>query len=796
MPWVSAWERTPILAVLGACSEKTKRCVWGVVWPVSQRFLDTNHRYTPANPQNSDLKQPSKLHHSFSRYKLLGLVMSLTLAPFAFAEPPPEQPRIGLVLGGGGARGAAHIGVLKVLEDLHVPVHCIAGTSMGAIVGGLYASGMSPAEIEEVVRTADWADLLKDRPDRRLIPFRNKVDDLTYLSRFEIGFNRGSPQLPRGFVAGQKFGFLLQKLALPAVGAETFDELQIPFRAIATDIASGERVVIDRGDLAQAIRASMSVPGVFTPVKLDGRLLVDGGLVANLPVDVVRAMGADVVIAIDVGSSQPVDPESLASAAQVFDRMVGVMIQANVEHQAPDADIFIQPDLGELGSGQFQRAAEGIPLGEKAAREIESVLSSFAIEPDQFAEYVQSIRTSREPLPGFITSVEVTDGSSADPRLLLDRIRVRPGDPFDLEQIYEDADRLYRLGDYELVAFHLVREGDGYGLRFTADEKSWGPNILRFGFGLKSDLGGESGFGLLTTYRMMRLNRLRGELKLSLAIGEQPGLAAELYQPLTWRSRWFVSPTVDVRRAERTYRSPEGGLVGVLKADIGELRLDLGRSFGRWGEARIGLIAGRADADLDFGLAGRVTETIDRNGLRFDLILDQLESVSFPTAGWLVRTTYTGSRESFGSTLDGDQLTLGATGVKTWSRFTIQGVLQLASGLGSNGTTFDGLDLGGFLRLSGYPVDSISGPYGGLGLLNCYYRLTDKPLGLDLAFFVGGTLETGNAWFTADDVDTGDLRRSASIYAGVDLGAGPAYLAYGRGDEGNSTWYLFIGRSF
>ena len=271
-------------------------------------------------------------YHGTTVVKRALLPCLLAASTVGVAAETADRARVGLVLSGGGALGSAHIGVLKVLEELRVPVDCVAGTSIGAIVGGIYAAGYTPQEIEDVMLAIRWSDLLDDRPDRRRVPYRRKQDDLTFLTRLEVGFNHGRFQLPSALVEGQKLNFLLQALTIHTVGLDSFDDLPVPFRAIATDLETGDEVVLDRGDLAHAIRASMAVPGVFSPVEIGGRLLVDGGLVNNLPVDQGRAMGADVVIAVDVG-----DPlrtrKRLVSLADVTRQVLRMVVVRSVTRQ-------------------------------------------------------------------------------------------------------------------------------------------------------------------------------------------------------------------------------------------------------------------------------------------------------------------------------------------------------------------------------------------------------------------------------------------------------------------------------
>src|SRR5437867_9409144 len=316
---------------------------------------------------------------------------TLESAALSAAVPGVTRARFGLALSGGGARGLAHIGVLKVLEELHVPIDVIAGTSMGAIVGGLYASGMSPDEIAQEMDRVDWAALFDDRPARPDLPYRRKQDDSNAFIDLELGLKSGRILLPRGLIAGQKVGFLFKSLTARAAFIDDFDRLPIPFRAVATDLANGSMVVLSRGDLADALRASMSLPGTLAPAEIDGHHLVDGGLVRNLPVDVARDAGADIVIAVDV--TTPFDPvESLKTVADVTRQVADMLTQDNVTEQTLRADLLIRPDLGAVSASNFAAGAEALRRGEEATRAQAGVLSRYSLPPDEYEARLREVR--------------------------------------------------------------------------------------------------------------------------------------------------------------------------------------------------------------------------------------------------------------------------------------------------------------------------------------------------------------------------------------------------------------------
>ena len=293
---------------------------------------------------------------------------------------PPSSPRIGLALSGGGARGLAHVGVLKVLEEMRVPVHCVTGTSMGAVVGGTYAAGRTPQEMEKEVSAADWDTIFRDAPPRKEIAVRRKVDDYLTLFKPEFGVKDGLA-LPKGVIAGVSIETFFRKLSTPAFGIGDFNKLPIPFRAMATDIETGDSVVLSKGSLAQAMRASMSVPGAIAPVEIDGHLLVDGGIANNLPIDEARRLCGDVIIAVNI-STPPLKRDEITSALSVTTQLINFLGKQTVDQQIKSLgpnDVLIAPDLGDISAGSFERSKDAIRIGEEATAG--PCKQAFALQP-------------------------------------------------------------------------------------------------------------------------------------------------------------------------------------------------------------------------------------------------------------------------------------------------------------------------------------------------------------------------------------------------------------------------------
>jgi len=348
-----------------------------------------------------------------------------------------ERPKIGLVLSGGGARGAAHIGVLEVLEEMHIPIDCIVGTSMGSIVGGLYASGMSPAEINEALATIDWEDAFNDNIPREDRSFRRKRDDDLYLIKHKPGIgDDGKIKLPTGFLQGQKIDLIFKELTLPVSDIKNFDQLNIPFRAVATDITTGEMVVLSSGDLAKSMRASMSIPSIFAPMEMDGRLLVDGGVSNNLPVDVARDMGAEIVIVVDI--STPLKKrEELTSALSITAQLTGILTRRNTEAQIATLsgkDILIVPDLGDISSSDFNESGKAIPEGKAAAEQHREQLAGLAISQADYANLVLAQPERKTTLP-VIEFVKLNNQSRVSDEVIMARLHVKTGEPRDVQAL-------------------------------------------------------------------------------------------------------------------------------------------------------------------------------------------------------------------------------------------------------------------------------------------------------------------------------------------------------------------------
>jgi NTE family protein len=730
----------------------------------------------------------------------LALAGGLVAQSAGSAEPvcgqPQEitgRPRIGLALAGGGGKGWAHIGVLQVLEELHVPIDCIAGTSAGSIIGAVYASGRSPREMESEVTGADWDRVFQDQPSREGLSIDRKVQDLRGLWTIELGVGKGGVKLPSGVVAGQEVNAFLRRLTLGAVGARSFDDLAVPFRAIATDLVTGELVELDRGDLAASIRASMAVPGVFTPQMTDGRMLVDGGLKRNLPIETVRAMGADVIIAVDLGTTEA-KPEDLSNPLAIGMQMVNIMIDQNViasRATLREQDIVIAPEVRTYSSADFTKGRELIALGRQAALAHAERLKQFSLLPGAYA----ALRASQLERLGRAFDVDRVEVDTSGLRHVNPRLAQRAYDPkvTDEKRIDEETAALLGTGDFERVDVRFREiEGGGRALVMAPQEKPWGPGYLRVGLRLATDFKEDNGFNILGAYRRRWVNSLGGEVRADFSVGQRSGLRGEFYQPLMLGGGLFVAPSAEVYR---TFANLFVGNDAVARYAVqtASARLDLGWNFARWGQVRVGPYFGSVQFEPSIAIPLFPSDTEKVGGIAADVVLDRLDSVSFPTKGYFAVGTYRDSLAAFGADTVYRRVQLGTTGAASRGRHTVQLGLRGGDTLGGTLPAYDLFTLGGLFNLSGYQIGQFAGQSYALGSLRYYYKLAYAPLVLR-GLYVGGSYEMGNVWGRLDGSPATGFLNSASLFLGADSAFGPFYLAYGRAlDEGIDALYFYLG---
>jgi NTE family protein len=728
-----------------------------------------------------------------------GLLAGALLVAPAFAQTAPieparsDAPRIALALSGGGARGIAHVGVLKVLEELRVPVHCVVGTSMGAIVGGTYAAGRSTQEMETIVLAADWAEIFRDNPPRRETAVRRKIDDYKPLFGFEVGLRDGSLALPKGVIAGVSIESFFREMTQPAAAITDFDKLPVPFRAVATDLETGAAVVLGEGNLAQALRASMSVPGAIAPVEIDGRLLVDGGLADNLPIDAARRLCGDVVIAVNI-STPPLRRDQITSAGSVTVQMINFIGLQTVKEQLKSLtakDVLIAPALGDIAASSFDRSADAIRIGEEATRAMAPQLQRYSLPADQYA--AQRNRQLASAKPYFtVDAIRIEGLDRTNPAVVAALVRSEPGQPITEEQVATDLRRIFGTGDYEAITYSVVGdEGGPRAMLIEPTEKSWGPDFLRFGLALASDFAGDNQFNILAQYRRTWLNSLGAEWVSEVQVGQHTFFDTHWYQPLSVTGNWFVSPSFYAGVLTRGVFIDQDK-VADYRTTVIQGGLDGGARLGTWGELRAGIVRSNVHARVDTGstLLPSVRETTA--GLRAALFIDQTDQAWFPREGYGATGSAYRATAGLGSDRTYSRVELGGRVAQSWGPHTFNLAAAGGSALGSDMPAYESFSLGGPLRMSAYRLNQFAGREYAYGRLMYYNRTLALPELLGSGVFVGGAAELARITDRSDGLPAAGTVWSVSTFLAAITFLGPGYLGVGVG-PGRWSLYLLLG---
>ncbi len=724
------------------------------------------------------------------RHVLYFLLFSATL--LTSTQTLAERPKIGLVLSGGGARGAAHIGVLKVLEENRIPVDYIAGTSMGSIVGGLYASGMKASEIEQVMYQMDWDDKLSDAPDRADTPMVRKEIEDHFSVEGRPGIRGGEVLLPRGFIQGQKILPELQRLTAHVDHIRDFARLPIPFTAVATDIVTGKMVLLDRGELAVSMRASMAVPSIFAPVKVGEALLVDGGLTNNLPVDIVKAMGADIIIAVDI-SSPYLSRDEMNNVLDVTSQLTNILTRVNADERLAmltDNDILIVPALGDIGSGDFHRAEDAVPIGAMATEAQLQSLAALQLNNDDYDQYLlaraQIPETSR-----IINRVAVTHNSNLDDDIIRGLVKTKAGENLSLETVEQDIKDIYALGNFESVAYSLDHTADGIDLTLDAAAKSWGPNYLYLGLEMSGDLTGNNLINLSTGYSREEITKKGGIWTTMATIGDEPALATHLYLPMTGKLGPFVSMTAGYESLDQSIFEDDEQIAEYRRKQF-NTSIAAGWEFNQRAVIQLGIdrIHGKAERLVgDFGLP---EPEYDDGGLYLQYKYDSLDNPDFPSAGTALNLWARKAFEELGADQSYEQYQLQFGKALAFNNHRL--VLSLHAGITEGTSTIAGLyRIGGGPLLLGLQHGQLIGD--NMAVAQIYYYKEYEPFPF-LSGYIGGLLEYGGVYEDRSELFNGDSITSGAIWFAFDTPAGPLQVGLGGTDDGDVTYFTRIGHLF
>jgi NTE family protein len=713
-----------------------------------------------------------------------------SVAPDASVKP---RPKIALVLSGGGARGFAHIGVLRALQELRIPVDFVVGTSMGSVVGGAYAAGSSVEQLELLVRRTDWNAVVADRPPRDELIYRRREEDLLLPSRIEFGVHEDGVSLPPAAAGNEALELALTSILPSGTRDKPANLLQLPFRSVASDLVTGELVELSDAPLFLAMRASLAVPGVFAPVRVNQRLLVDGGLVRNLPVDVAREMGADIIIAVNVGT--PLAPEKeLVSAVSVAQQMLQILTEQNVQRSLKElrpSDILVQPNLGGIGFLDFGRYDRAMKEGEAAVRAMSEKLVKLALPEAQYAAY--EVKRLSAPVaidqPVLLTKLEVAPSGRINPKELEVQSGLKIGQMVTSEQATAAGNQLFGRGDLARVETEVRDDESGRSVLIKPTEAEWAHSRLRVGLELNSDFSENNAFEIKALHVLSSLNDWGAELRTTARVGTARVLSNQFWQPLGAGSQWYVAPTLEFASGATDIFNNNGLRQARYAYDYTSTQIALGRQLGRWGDLRYTVARTNSNAhytipeDLTRQHVSQTVQTLSFN-------VDTLDTIAFPTRGTLFSLDWQRALHAndVAAAVPAQQQVKGleAFHVGRWAGHVYAEWARSQGGAADN-------NLGGFLRLSGTTPESVVGSRTVLGRVVMARSIGAMPAALGGDVRLGFSLEAGGAYSPTDPLRWGKLKNAASGFIAVDTRFGPLYFGAGTTKGGNSSAYLFLG---
>ncbi|MCF7488206.1 MULTISPECIES: patatin-like phospholipase family protein [Vibrio] len=737
-----------------------------------------------------------------------------------------KRPTVAVVLAGGGAKGAAHIGVLKALEEMQIPVDYITGTSMGAYVGGLYATGMSADEIESFIYTVDWNRGYRDRVNRSDRRVRDKEYEDRYQLNTDLGLGWGEIKARKGVVQGQNMLRILRETTGNLSPLDSFDNLAIPYRSVATDIIDLEEVVIDHGHLVDAMMASMSVPGALPPYEVDGRMLVDGGVTNNMPVDVARAMGADIVIAVDISTNYK-SKEDFTNFLAAADQLSNYLVQRSTQEQAAtltDDDFFLRPDVGQMETTEFDKMPTAYHAGYEATRQYTDQLSKLSLSNADYQHYIDDKQKARKQLKHgdktVVDKVVINNNTHYSDKLIANRLNLDSGKILKTSEIESQVKDLYALDRFELVTYEFGNVDGEDQLQVDVNEKSWGPNYLNFRFYLEDDFATESQYSIGMSANFTDINSHGAELRTNVEMGTDKLIEAELYSPFFSSQKLFTSASLVYSNQKRnlpaniddieepTLDVTKDYLPMTYQEYIGELALGYQPTL--WQEFKVG--ARYTDGDVEVAsLPSLGSGGYTRIGGFMSYRLDTLDNFSLPTKGYFVDLEYLVSHDDFdndSSLADSEfnsesdtvyEISANVMAAQSIEKHTLVAKFDFGMVESKNSVfPIDPKELGGFLNLSGIPRNSLIGQNLAYGSLIYRYKWFENDFGLFKSpFYVGASIEHGGVWSNNDlNIDEAPMFTAGSVFAGVDSPLGPIILAYGRTEDNYDSVYLIIGTSY
>ncbi len=570
------------------------------------------------------------------------LLIPLFFLPLSFIAqselPAPStgrRPTLGLVLEGGGALGLAHIGVITWLEEHRIPVNYVAGTSMGALVGGAYATGIGAADLRRLVDHIDWDEVMSGTLPFSDLSFRRKEDARDYPNDLEFGIRKGV-QFPAGFNTGQNVSFIIDRLTLPYSEIGSFNNLPIPFACVATNLKTGGAEVFRSGSLSSAMRASMSIPGVFTPVYSKNGALADGGLLNNLPIDLARQMGADVVLGVHLETA-PLDTGNLSSFS-VLSKSISIMISANELRSMEKADLLITVPLSKYNSMEFRDASKIIQAGYQAAAEKEKTLMSFAVDQATWDQYIAARNARRRTLP--VPQFVAVSGTNANlSRQVETRLAPLVDKPINFDDLNKRILELNGMGRFSSITYEFMQRGGQQGLQMSTTEKTYAPPLVQPLVLVDGSSYNNAEFNIGARITFLDFGGFRSEWRNDISIFSQYLLRSEYYHPFTPTTRWFIAPRIVLENLP-IYIYEENSQIATYRAQSSSGAIDFGRIDGRTGELRLGYEGGWQKYKRQSGDPTLPTFSGPFADMRLQYTMDRLDEAVLPRQGQYLLGTF------------------------------------------------------------------------------------------------------------------------------------------------------------
>ena len=729
----------------------------------------------------------------------LFLLGALAIGSYGYSQVPPKpssatRPKLGLVLEGGGALGLAHIGVITWMEEHHIPVSYVAGTSMGGLVGGIYATGRSPAEVRELINGIDWDQVLSGETPFTDLSFRRKQDAHEVPGSLEFGLRKGL-QFPAGFNTGEQVDLILDRVALPYSELPTFNDLPIPFACVATDLVSGKPHVFHDGSLSLAMRSTMSLPGIFSPVRSGDHLYADGGLLNNIPIDVARDMGADVVLGIHL-ETEPLNPKATLPSYGVLGQSISVMIAANELRSMEQADILVTVPLQKYTTLDYDKADAIIKVGYDAAAAKAAVLAAYSVSPAEWEEYL-AVRNSRRKSVPIPTFVEVTGTSSPVMKQGMEKqLSGLAGKPIDTQKLDQDMMSIIGQGRFTTSTYSMVEKDGQQGLQVQTEQKAYAPPIVRPLILIDGSDYNNVLFSIGARVTFLDFGSYRSELRTDVVVGSQYLLDTEYYHPYTPSSNWFIAPRAGLNSQQLNIYSGNTLQASYrLREFLGGI--DTGYAFGRTGELRLGYEGGYQKIYPEIGNVPTLPTTSGATGdVRIQYQLTTLDQPVIPRSGvsLLAYTKgYTVNPAAPGP------FPVTEVQAQDFFRLNKPSSIFLAAYGGSTYGYKAGVpafSLGGSQRLVAWSTNELLTNQYFLGQIGYIRELAHLPplLGGTVDFL--GVLEVGKTYKLPNGPSPPNLPMDAAAGLLVNTIFGPVLVAGSVGDYGHARFYFRIGRVF